>query len=319
MEENNYKKRSWHHDYQMPFIYHIIFKKSNEAPDFGFLRGDSKYLPGNPGSPYVFLSNLGKSIFNGFELFLKEFPIFEKFRHCIMPDHIHFILYKKERSEYHLDWYMHRLKEKMLLNYCYEIKKDFQINDIFEDNYTDKPLYDNVKLNNWFVYLNENPFRRLTIIQNRDFFKKIQNINLCGRNVDIYGNIFLLTYPEKFAVRIRRHFSNEEIHIHYKETMNLVEQGTVVISPFISKAEKGIRDAIISKGGRIILIQYNSFGKMYKPARDNFYLCKEGKLLIISLRLDPRIELSYSLSTEMNELAARLASSTFDTRLLPLG
>ena len=96
MNQNNlYNKRSWHHDYYKPFIYHIILKKKEKAPDFGYLRGNVKIKPGEPGSAYVYLSPLGKAIVEGFKYFEQSFPIFEKFRHCIMPDHIHIILCKK--------------------------------------------------------------------------------------------------------------------------------------------------------------------------------------------------------------------------------
>lgn len=87
-------------------------------------------------------------------------------------------------------------------------------------------------------------------------------------------------------------------------------QRGVLISPFISKAEKDIREAAISLGGRIIHIRNEGFEKRFKPSGRDFDLCASGRLLLIAPWPE---KLNRSIVTrkealEMNALASDLAA-----------
>lgn len=315
MINNNYNRRSRYHDYRKPFIYHIIIKKGNNDLSFGYLRGNADIPPGNRGAAYVFLSSLGHAIANGMGLFVHDFPIFKIFRNCIMPDHIHLIIYKNEWTHYHLDWYIERLKEIIIDLYNFANQSSFEKEHIFLHGYTDKPLYDNLNLNNWFVYLNENPHRRLMRLQYPDFFKRNRSFRVGEMNLEIYGNPFLLRNPDKMAVRIRRKFSTEE---RRRFTMRALEQGarsTILVSPFISRDEKEIFNEAEKQGAKFIIITHEKFGELYKPHKHYFDLCAEGRLLIISLGMNALTPLTYPIACKMNDLAETIASPTFDTKL----
>lgn len=299
----NYNKRSRHHDYYGKFIYHIIIKKQTGAPDFGKIRGNCSIEPGIPGSAYVFLSDLGKSIVNGLKAFEYRFPEIKKFQYIIMPDHIHLILYKTVMNHIHLEDYIDFLKSLICLDYNNRLKGSLTPEQIFTEKYTDKALYDRVVLDNWFVYLKQNPHRRAMIMQRPDFFQRVRKLIIGEETFEAFGNLFLFRNPDKIQVRVRRRFSSEEIELHRLDVLNASHTGSVLVSPFISPHEKKIREEAERVGARIILIQHEEFGERYKPSRHDFELCASGRLLILSLGLPKGTPLSYFISTRMNELA----------------
>ena len=75
------------------------------------------------------------------------------------------------------------------------------------------------------------------------------------------------------AVRISRRFQPEELHDLKVCWLRTIENGGVLVSPFISVAEKRVRDYAIANDGRLILIEQNGFGPRYKPSGQYFELC----------------------------------------------
>lgn len=47
--EHSYHRRAINHDYYVPFIYHVILKKSKDCELFGSVVGNARIAPGNPG------------------------------------------------------------------------------------------------------------------------------------------------------------------------------------------------------------------------------------------------------------------------------
>ena len=308
MSENPYNLRSFHHDYFKPFIYHIIFKKQKNCKDFGYLRGNSEFLPGQHGAPYVYLSPLGRSILNGLYSFDKKYPEFQKFHFMIMPDHIHVILYKKEYTSISFDKYMERFKEMMLEKYNSDTGRNLKPGDVFTPGITDKPLYEHRSLDVWYKYLDANPYRRMKILQNPKFFERRYNLKIGNEVVEAYGNIFLLSNPDKYAVRMRRRFTLQMVETHKSEALYEAQRGSVLVSPFVADAEKAVLDLAEKSEAKLIKIKYEKLGEKYKPARHEFDLCGAGRLLILSIGLEPGTFRSYSVCTRMNELAAAIAS-----------
>lgn len=303
---DNYNKRSFHHDYYKPFIYHIIFKKKKGWRDFGTLRGKAGIKKGCKGHPYVYLSEAGQAIVAGLKEFEEEVKEIQKFHYMIMPDHLHLILYKRHYTPIHLDDYMENLKERICNHFNKISGSNFLKDNIFTQSYTDKALYDNVVLKNWIGYLDDNPNRRLTILENPDFFKRIHNLEIGDKTYEAYGNPFLWENPDKYAVRMRRRFTYDERLSHKEEALNLAYKGTVLVSPFISEYEKEVKDIAESNGFPYILIQYQCFPENFKPPKHQFELCSKGKLLIISLGYPLKTKLTRYICNEMNKLAQEI-------------
>lgn len=82
----------------------------------------------------------------------------------------------------------------------------------------------------------------------------------------------------------------------------------MLVSPFISQAEKEIRAAAEEAGGRFILITNEPMGERYKPSGRDFELCEAGRLLIISAGIGG--DLSRSACLAMNNMAKILADNS---------
>ena len=122
-----------------------------------------------------------------------------------------------------------------------------------------------------------------------------------------YGNLFLFRNPDKEAVKINRDCQPEEILEKKTAWLSEASRGTVLVSPFISKAEKDIRKDAEVLGVKIILIVHEELPKLFKPAAHDFALCAEGRLLIISLGLPIGTILTYPICSRMNDLARAVA------------
>lgn len=79
-------------------------------------------------------------------------------------------------------------------------------------------------------------------------------LSIAGNTYRVYGNIQLLEHPFKEQVVVHRADSPEVRKQNRDLWLYTAANGGVLVSPFISPAEKGIRAAAEAAGGRIILI-----------------------------------------------------------------
>ena len=138
---HSYHRRSFHHDYCNPFIYHIIIKKKKDCEAFGSVTGNARIPFGNPGCAAINESLLGKVIAKLILRLPHDHPILKLHQFCVMPDHVHILLQVLFRSDNHLDFYIDFLKERIAKRYSSETGRQISADDIFEKGYCDKPLY----------------------------------------------------------------------------------------------------------------------------------------------------------------------------------
>lgn len=304
--EHSYHRRAFSHDYHAPFIYHIIIKKASGCKAFGKITGDARLAPGSSGCAKIHESDLGKITAKTIIHLPYEYPILKPLQFCVMPDHIHLLVQVLFRSEKHLDFYIDSLKTKIASKYSQAEGRTITQDDIFEPGYCDKPLYDGRSLNGLFTYIRENPHRLAMRIQYPQFFQRTRRLEIRGKEYEAYGNLFLFRNPDKEAVKISRKFTPEENRRKRELWLSSAAKGSVLVSPFISPAEKAIRTEAERLGSRIILITLEAFPDRYKPAAHDFDLCTQGRLLIISLGLAASTPLSRDLCQQMNALAQSL-------------
>lgn len=306
--EHSYHRRAFSHNYYAPFIYHIIIKKAKNCEIFGSVEGDARIAPGNPGSARIRESALGKVIAKTLLHIPYEYPILKLYQFCVMPDHIHLLIQVLYRSDKHLDFYVENLKIRIAAKYS-EKRGEIITNEvIFEPGYCDKPLYDKRSLDDLFRYIRENPHRLAIRQQFPQFFKTVRNLRIGNKTYQAYGNLFLLRNPDKEAVKISRKFTPEEKMQKRAKWLSDVLKGTVLVSPFISREEKDIRAEAEALASKIILITHEIFGERYKPAKHDFNLCSEGRLLLISLGLSAKTPLTREVCLSMNELAQLIST-----------
>lgn len=111
-------------------------------------------------------------------------------------------------------------------------------------------------------------------------------------------------------MKISRKYTPEELIRRKRIWMRTVQNGGVLVSPFISPAEKKVENWACQEGGRIILITDNGFGTNYTPKGILHTLCSEGRLLIIAptVHRTTSIALDRATCLQMNALAETVAA-----------
>lgn len=307
---HSYHRRAINHDYFAPFIYHIILKKLKDCQSFGTVVGDARIAPGNPGSADIKESELGKTIAKEIIHLPYAYPIIRILQYKVMPDHVHILLQVQFRSDKHLDFYVDELRSRIAMKYSKKAGRIVEDIEIFEIGYCDKPLYDGRSLDGLYTYIRQNPHRLAMRQQYPKFFQKVRELPIGNMKYSAYGNLFLLRNPDKEAVKISRSLQREEV-LKKKDTwLSSVTKGTILVSPFISKAEKDVRTEAEAIGAKIILIVHEEFPELFKPGAHDFSLCSEGRLLIISFGLPIGTVITYPICDRMNALAKAIAEGS---------
>lgn len=188
--------------------------------------------------------------------------------YCIMPDHVHMLLFVTERTERALGSYIGMLKVRI----GQEWRSQGGDSPVFATDFHDRILRKHHSLNIVYQYIRDNP----------DFFRRVNNITLNGRQFSAFGNIQLLDNPFKSAVIVHRADSSATKAEQCEHWLHTASNGGVLVSAFISPAEKEIRNEAEKTGGKIILLTNCAFPERYKPAAHDFSLCELGRLLIIA-------------------------------------
>lgn len=305
--QHSYCRRKNGHDYYSPCRYHIILKKNPEFEIFGKIAGDARIPPGNPGSAEIKHNRVGKAINNCIFNLPKEFPFLKVYQHMVMPDHVHIFIQVKEKTPKPLGYYIGRLKANIGKEISSIYGEKISGETIFQANYTDKIIYWGMDFNILFDYIKENPYRRAMIMQYPEFFQRINEIKIEDKTYSLYGNLFLLKNPFKSAVIIHRKSTpemNEELEEEWFRTA--IGDG-VLVSAFISKKEKRIRDEAEKRGGKFIIIMDKPFPEKFKPSKHNFELCSKGRLLLVAPTQATPSSSFRQICLEMNELAEVIA------------
>lgn len=307
--EHSYHRRAFNHNYYSPFIYHIILKKTPACCAFGNVSGDASIAPGNPGAAFINESLLGTVISKALLHLPHVHYILKLLQFCVMPDHVHILFQVQYTSAEHLDFYVESLKKMVATRYSEKTGHPVTDTDIFEPGYCDKPLYDNRSLDGLYKYIRENPHRLAMRQQYPQFFTRTRQLTIDNKEYEAYGNLFLFRNPDKEAVKISRKFTPQEKEQLKSQWLQSVSQGTILVSPFISREERAIRSEAEALGARLILIVHEAFPERFKPAAHDFELCEQGRLLIISLGHPMKTPLTRDHCVTMNSLAKAIATA----------
>lgn len=262
------------HDYRSICIYHITLSKAPSVPNFSSVIG-------SPQSPELIYSPLGRIIESNILTFSDLNRAIERYQYIIMPDHIHLLLHVTEYLDKPIGIYISRFKIKILQM---ARNRGLWNDSVFNPDFHDRFLRPYHSLNVIYEYIRQNPYRLLIRKFYPDYFRRLNNI-FYYKDIqwEAYGNLQLLANPFKDAVVCHRADAGtlkEERLI--KNWMHLAVNGGVLISPFIAKKEKEIREKAEAKNGKIILISNEAFGDRFKPAAHDFHQCESGSLLIIA-------------------------------------
>ena len=188
---------------------------------------------------------------------------------------------------------------------------------LFSAGYNDRPLTAPGQLQGWISYLRDNPRRLWLKHHYPDRLRKVYNFTI-GDSQTRYtavGNTFLLKYPERQQVRCHRNLTEEQIHNEVNHYLHIARTGVVLVSPFISPAEKAVYEACYKEQLPMVrLVKRALDGKFVYPQGRDFDACAQGFLVVLAPfatgsenAADLRISRTQCLT--LNDCAAELASS----------
>lgn len=227
------KRRSEVNNYTERGIYLVTVAIEGRRPLLGTLAGRADVQDG-PTKPHVVLSPLGERVRDEWFGIPRYYPQIEVIRLCIMPDHIHGILFVHEKIERHLGHVINGFKSGTRraareLGIIAEAKpqltkpttpttattttpttaqvpyaeaqpqpnpypKHAAIGTLWEPGYNDRILLHKGQLQRMLAYLDDNPRRLLLKRQHPEYFTRLAPLTAVGVQMQAMGNAALLTH-----------------------------------------------------------------------------------------------------------------------------
>ena len=194
---------------------------------------------------------------------------------------------------------------------------------LFEAGYHDRIIIRDGMLENICRYMDENPFRARLREERPNLMQRRLHLWIHDREYAAFGNLFLLKNPDRIQVFF--HQKNKQgVPTHLtpeyaqdkEKLLKRAEEGAVLVTPGISKGEKGVVDAALDDHLPLILLQKEPISEYWKPSQERFYACAAGRLLILA-PWQMEGDSDYARFHSLNDLARDICNAT-DTRLLNL-
>ena len=222
------------HDYMGRQIYMITMVTEGRRPLFGRVVGKSEAPVGSPDAPHIEFSQLGQRVADEWWAASMHHPEIEVIALQMMPDHLHGILFVREKMEKPLGMALRGFKQSCNHHYRELVlgqtpvssvalttqqtgpqqtgqqqtgqqqtvlpKKDRRGEDrehglLFARGYNDKLLLRPGQLEKWLHYLDDNPRRLLMKREHPNLFRVQRNVMAAGTTFSAIGNRFLLDRP----------------------------------------------------------------------------------------------------------------------------
>jgi REP element-mobilizing transposase RayT len=268
-------------------------------------------------APHVELSPLGKAVEQIWLTIGGHHPEVKVVALQMMPDHLHAILFVREKMEKPLGKVL--LGVKQACNQAFRklmpvefvavaqqhAKQDRNNGLLFAKGFNDQILLRDGQLERWLNYLKDNPRRLLMKRENPDLFRVQRGLEYAGQSFSAIGNRFLLERPLKLQVQCSRRMTEADLKVKLEACLKAARQGTVLVSPAISKGEKVIMRAAFDEGLPLIYLQENGFTDLAKPGGKRMEACARGQLLILSPweHHNEKITIKRGQCLELNEMA----------------
>ena len=316
------------HDYSGRQIYMITMVTEGRRPLFGDVVGNSEAPKGSSNAPSIILSELGQRIADEWWAASRHHPEIEVIALQMMPDHLHGILFVKEKMEKPLGIALRGFKQSCNRHYrelVLGVKsvalstqqtgqrrnrrgEDRTHGMLFARGYNDRLLLRSGQLEAWLQYLDDNPRRLLMKREHPDLFRVQRNVKVAGITFSAIGNRFLLNRPFKLQVQCSRSLNEQEIETKVAQCLAAARQGAVLVSPSISPGEKAVMKAVFNEGFPLIYLQENGFTDLAKPGGARMEACARGQLLILAPweHHNEKITIKRGQCLTLNEMASRI-------------
>ena len=322
--KHNRLRRMDKHDYTSACIYLITVTTAERKRVLGSLVGDS------PDTAAIEPTDLGRYVAEAFrktaaEATKKTGCRVQVLHYQIMPDHFHGILYVRDTlpADYSLGKIIAAWKSDCThalwsdSSFCAQYFSS-EKPSLFSCGFNDRILFRKGQLQTWIKYLNDNPRRLWLKVHFPNRLRKVYDFKAGkkGHQYTAVGNTFLVTYPERLQVCCHRNLTEEQIQEEVTTYLKEARRGTVLISPFISTAEKAVYDACYKeKLPMIHIVNRGLDGKFIYPSGRDLSGCSEGFLLVLAPYADYSAETAAKRITraqclDMNSYAEDLANVT---------
>ncbi|MBO4905801.1 MAG: hypothetical protein J5486_02045 [Bacteroidaceae bacterium] len=333
--KHNRLRRMEEHDYTAACIYHITVTTADRKRVLGSLVGDSS------DSAKIEPTALGEYVAEAFRKIAAETTKktgcrVQVLHYQIMPDHFHGIIYVRDTlpADYTLGKIIAAWKSNCthaLWKDCIALKCDERNEEmsslcslnfssekpsLFARGFNDRILFRKGQLQTWIAYLNDNPRRLWLKAHFPNRLRKVYDFvaGKKGHKYTAVGNTFLVTYPERLQVRCHRNLTEEQIQAEVATYLKEARRGTVLISPFISPAEKAVYDMCYKEKLPLIhIVNRGLDGKFTYPAGRDLTGCSDGFMLVLAPYTDYSAETAAKRITraqclDLNGYAVDLAS-----------
>jgi len=253
--------------------------------------------------PFISLSPLGKMVASAWSEIIGNYPQLESLCFQVMPDHIHGIIFVKDRLPLHLGNIIGKFKlltSKRVDGTLAEVKplptqpttcEQSQSSDtvsesrslerLWEKGYHDRVLSGDEQMARMREYVRDNPLRLAIKRYNKGLFVQ-RKIEYAGYHFTAIGNTDLLNAKHKLQVKCSRNMTDIQIQENVNRHLELSKEDWVMVSPCISPGEQAIARSTRINGFPLIVILENGFSEYYKPMGEYFYFCASGNLLMLA-------------------------------------
>ena len=275
------KRRKEGHDYCERYLYMITLCVEGRNP----LLGELCDVDDDHTTQWLRPTELGWEVKQQWDQLPTKFPQVEVLWLQLMPDHVHGILFVKERLPRHLGHLISFFKLRCTQAW-YKLGGNNETQphstSLWEAGFNDRILDNTGQLQRWIDYLSDNPRRLWVKLHHREWFVVQQGIIIGATEVTAMGNISLLDCPDKLAVRCSRRMNNADIERACEHFLSLAQCGAVLVSPCISPGEKEVMRRAFEAGHKQIILLENGFAPQQKPSGRQFDACAEGRLLLVA-------------------------------------
>ena len=308
------QRRCVDHDYTGRMTYMLTMTIEGRRPLLGQVVGRIDAPAGSEDAPRTELSTLGQRVHDEWWGIPRYYPQVEVRALQIMPDHLHGILFVREKmpsvqsepspsvpsapspsvpsasstvpSEPSPSVPSASSTVPSVVTESRQTSKMPHKNSphglLFAHGFNDKLLLREGQLRRWLDYLHDNPRRLLIKRMHPDLFRVHEGVTVGAWHCSAVGNMALLTAPTRLQVRISRSISPELLATEKERFLSAARAGAVLVSPSISPGEKLIMRAAFDERLPVIALSSNGIAPMQKPSGERFYACAEARLLILS-------------------------------------
>ena len=287
------------HDYGERMMYMVTMVTEGRRPLLGHVVGRSDAPEGSAEAPRVELTELGRCVEAEWLGIPRYYPQVEILAVQMMPDHLHGILFVREKMERDLSRIIRGFKTGCNRHYralfptvqCvatqsqqtkHAAKSNRAHGLLFAPGFNDKLLLRQGQLQRWLDYLHDNPRRLLMKREHPDLFRVQRGLMAGSQQFSAIGNRFLLQRPVRLQVQCSRRLTDDEIARQQAWWLSQARSGAVLVSPCISKGEKQVMRAAFQEGLPLIILQENGFTDLAKPGGQRMEACQRGQLLLLA-------------------------------------